>query len=119
MATRTSGRAKVKNGERTEAVTWSGFTTAADVGSPVPVGDCLDITLQMVGTLGTTPNMIIEGSNDGSTWATLKDIHGTALSAIATAAVHLIAEKPLYIRPRFSATAGGTPDINVIMVIRR
>lgn len=118
MATREATVKELYNGAARE-ITWEGFAAADDVGRGVDVGAYNELCVQMFGTLATTPNMIIEGSNDGSSWATLKDVHGTALSAIATTAVHQIAEKPRFIRPRFSATAGGTPDIDVRIIARR
>lgn len=118
MATRDATNVNRDNGF-TRVVTWTGLTTAADVGIEVPVGACSEISVQLSGTLGSSPNVFIEGSNDGVNWATLKDVHGTALSAVATlTALHQLAEKPLLVRPRLSATSGGS-NINVVMVMRR
>lgn len=118
MATRTTVTSRKNDGDIV-VVTWEGFTTAADVGSPVQLLEHTDVSVQLVGTVGSSPNVFIEGSNDLSSWCTLKDVHGTALSSLSTiTALHQVAEKPLYIRPRLSATSGGT-DLDVVMVMRR
>lgn len=118
MATRTASLARRNDGD-VILVTWEGLTTAADVGSPVELKEHTEINVQLAGTVGTTPNVIIEGSNDLANWCTLKDVHGTALGSLATiTALHQVAEKPLYIRCRLSATAGGT-DLDVLMLMRR
>lgn len=107
-----------KNNGNTKIVTWTPVADAADVGVPIEPGEWDRVCVQLLGTLGTTPVVMIEGSNDGVDYLQLKDVHGTALSAAATKVPLQLAEVPLYIRPRLVSTGGGT-SINVVMVMRR
>jgi len=52
-------------------VTWTGITNDDD-GSPFepPVGYDLD-SMQTIGTIGTTPVLALQGSNDGTNWGLL------------------------------------------------
>ena len=69
-----------------------------------------DRTVQVTGTFDSA-TVLIEGSNDNSTWATLTDIDATALSFTSTA-LKLIRECPAYLRPTVSG-GGGSVSINV------
>ena len=110
----------VKDDGATKVVTWAGFTAADDVGVPVEMSPWGDRCVQMTGTLGSGPQMMFEGSNSGgaSDYLQLKDVHGTALSAVSTKVPLQIAEVPLYFRPRFVASSGGA-SIDVILILRR
>lgn len=107
-----------KDNGATKIITWASFTAAADVGVPVELTPWGDRCVQMVGTLGSGPQMMLEGSNDGTDYLQLKDVHGTALSAVSTKVPLQLAEVPLYFRPRLVASAGGA-SIDVILVLRR
>jgi hypothetical protein len=50
----------------------------------------------------------MEGSNDGTTWATLMNSQGTALGTLTAAVIHDIAQNTRFIRPRISAGDGAT-----------
>jgi hypothetical protein len=76
-----------------------------------------DRSVQLAGTFGSGGTCIIEGSNDGTNYATLSDTGGNALSLTA-AAMKAITEVPRYIRPRISA-GDGTTAITVTMLLRR
>ena len=113
----------------TKVVTWpdddangdpkTGFTTAGDVGLPVKLSPWGDVSVQLVGTVGTTVNFSIQGSNDGSTWASLFDVHGVVIDLDEVKnEIAQIAEVPLYIRPNL-VTEVGTTDCSIIMVMRR
>lgn len=107
-----------KDDGATKIITWTGFTAAGDLGVPVELSPWGDRCVQMVGTLGSTPQMQFEGSNDGVDYLQLKDVHGTALSAVSTKVPLQLAEVPLFFRPNFVASAGGA-SINVVLVLRR
>lgn len=96
--------------------TWSGGV-AGDAGQGVefvPWGDCC---VQAIGTIGTS-TLTIEGSNDGTNWATLNNAQGVALSVTTLAGfVKQIVERPRYIRPALSA--GNATGISVFLVMRR
>jgi hypothetical protein len=74
-----------------------------------------DRSVQIVGTFnGGT--VVVEGSNDGVTWATLNDPQGNALS-FTTSKIEQILEVVLYTRPR--VTAGTGVDVDVHFLLRR
>lgn len=79
--------------------------------------DFADRCVQVTGTFGAGGSVTIQGSNDdGTTWSTLKDAFGTALT-FTSAGIAQITELPQYIRP--SVTAGdGTTAINVRIFMR-
>ncbi|MER9840328.1 hypothetical protein NKJ59_03585 [Mesorhizobium australicum] len=81
-------------------------------GSAVTLNVYQDRTVQIGGTFGAGGSVTIQGSNDnGTTWATLTDTLGNALTFTA-AGMKQITELPYQIRP--SVTAGdGTTSINV------
>jgi hypothetical protein len=113
----------------TKVVTWpdddsagdpkTGFVAADDVGLPVQLSPWGDVSAQLVGTVGSTVTIAMQGSNDGSTWANLFDVHGIVISLDqAKDEMAQIAEVPLYIRP-YCLTEVGTTDCSIIMVMRR
>lgn len=92
--------------------TWTGITENDD-GNEVIMAKYPDKTVQVTGDFTTSGAITIEGSNNGTDWATLTDQAGTPL-VLTTTAVALIAQNPLYIRPR--ATAGTAVSMNVVIV---
>lgn len=88
------------NGETGDAVEF--------VGAP-------DRSVQLSGTFGSGGTVVIEGSIDGLTYATLTDPQGNALSVTA-AKIEAITELVRYIRPRVTAGDGTTAiKINIVM----
>lgn len=77
--------------------TW-GPMANGDQGKPVYVGNLKDLSVQGVGTVGTTA---IEGSNDGVNFVALT----TAVAVAAT--VSVIGTIPAYLRPNAGAGATG------------
>jgi len=98
---------------------WSGLLqSSTDNGDKVSVGNVNGLTAQMVGTLGTGGEVTLQGSNDGTTWGTLKDLSGNDLTLAAIGAFVAIPVRPLYIRP--SVTGGdGTTSLGVILSATR
>ncbi|GAA0586678.1 hypothetical protein ACFQH5_20250 [Halomonas salifodinae] len=100
-------------------VVYETLTTTNDVGAELPFAEWFDRTVQATGTFGSGGTVVWEGSNDGgTTWATLKDRQGNALSftAAGLGAVDGITELA---RPRVTA-GDGTTDINVsVLCLRR
>lgn len=86
-------------------------------GNAIKLGHYQDRTVQITGTFGAGGSITIQGSNDGgSTWATLTDPLGNALTFTA-AGMKAITELPYEIRP--SVTAGdGSTAINVYLHMR-
>jgi hypothetical protein len=76
-----------------------------------------DRTIQVFGTFGSGGTLILEGSNDGSNWAQLRDPTGTLISFTA-AGIKAVLEHAVCIRPR--ATGGdGTTALTAILAVRR
>lgn len=96
--------------------TWPGLTNG-DVGTGIQAHAFADKTVQAVGTFGTGGAVALEGSNDGgTTWATLKDHTGTAISLTASAPIALIAENPELVRPSVAGDASTALDVILVAV---
>ena len=94
---------------------WTGFATSGDVGAAAALAGKPDKSVQVLGTFTGSPTIVIEGSNDGgTTYATLNDATGTALSFTA-AGLKSILEHTELIRPRASAGTGGA-SVSVYIV---
>lgn len=97
-------------------VKWTPLTQTNNVGAAFGMSDFQDRSVQVFGTFGGA-TVTIEGSNDdGTTWATLNDPFGNALSFTA-AGLKAITELPQYIRPNVSG-AGGTTSLTVFVHMR-
>lgn len=94
---------------------WTGLLNGDD-GAAQLNGSLPDKTVHVKGTFGTGGTIIIEGSNDGSTWKTLTDPQGTALSFTAEG-MEAVQESPAYMRPRVTA-GDGTTDLTCILIER-
>jgi hypothetical protein len=91
---------------------------SADVdGTPIEWAQYSDRCVQAVGTWGGA-TLSIEGSNDGTNWATLsKAATGTDLTFTANGLEQII-ETPRYVRPKLT-TAGVGATISVYFLLRR
>jgi hypothetical protein len=97
-------------------VKWETVTATDNVGAAVEMGAFRDRSVQVIGDFGTGGTLVIEGSNDGgTTYATLTDPQGNALSFTA-AGLEAITEMVGHIRPRLSA-GSGTVDLDVYMFL--
>ena len=85
---------------------WSGLLNGDD-GYPLETGDWADYCVQVGGTFGAGGTIVLEGSNDGSTYFTLNDVQASAISK-TSAALEQVAEAPRYVRPRVTAGDGTT-----------
>jgi hypothetical protein len=103
------------------ALTWSWTLTNGDTGAPLPVSDALGPWLASVvsGVLGTGGSVTWQGSVDGgTTWFTLNDDTGAALTQTALNTNKPVKERPLLVRP--NCTAGdGTTSLLCVLVTRR
>jgi hypothetical protein len=88
-----------------------------DSGAPYSMAGFADRSVQVTGTFGAGGTVLIEGSNDGSTFVTLNDPQGVALSKTG-AALQEISQITRFIRPRVSA-GDGTTSITVTLLARR
>lgn len=98
-----------------QLITWA--LTGTDDGAPVQYGPWADRSVQ-VGIAGdnfSTGTVIIEGSNDGVTWTTLRAPDSTALSFTA-AGLKEVLEMTAYIRVRASVAVTA---VTAILCARR
>lgn len=87
---------------------WTPLTqSGSDVGEAVETPGYGDKAVQLIGTLSVGGQVTIEGSDDGTTWATLTDPLGNTLvmSALGT---KQIAELTRYVRPKVTGGDGST-----------
>lgn len=107
--------------ESAQLITWSTLTTtnrngtpAGKAGSALGLVKLADKTIQVIGTFGASATITVQGSNDGTNWATLTDPLGNALTSTA-ASLETITENPRFIRPALTNGDGST-DIDVLLV---
>ena len=86
-------------------------------GTPCEYAQWADRSVHVAGTFGVGGTIVIEGSNNGSTYKTLTDPQGNALSFTAES-IEAITELVRYIRPRVTA-GDGTTAITVDFLFRR
>ncbi len=93
--------------------TWTGETTAGNASIPryAPHVSLANASVQIGGTFGAA-TVVLQGSNDGVTFATLKDLAGNDISA-TSAAYFEFSSGAAFVKPSIS---GGTGDsINVTL----
>ena len=78
-----------------------------DTGAPFEAPSSGDRSVQVTGTFGAAGSVSIEGSNDGTNWATLRDPANGSL-AITAASIRAVMELTRYIRPNVTAGDGTT-----------
>lgn len=83
----------------------------ADTGLPIESFRRADKSVQIAGTIGGA-TIVIQGSNDGSNWSTLRDPASVDLSFTA-AGLKAILEHTRFIRP---VTSGGTGSAIVVSI---
>ena len=88
-----------------------------DSGTPYGMSGFADRTVQIGGTFGTGGTVVVEGTNDGTNYATLNDPQGVAISKTSAALVG-VAQITKFIRPRVSA-GDGTTSITVTLLAHR
>lgn len=101
-------------------VKWETLTTTNDRGAPIPVAYAAwaDRSIQIFGTFGAGGTIVWQGSNDGgTTWATLADPNGNAISK-TSAGIETVLELTELARP-FISGGDGTTDLDVYCIMRR
>lgn len=96
-------------------ITWSGLSTA-DTATAFAVPSIAGIaaSVQMSGTWGGA-TVVLQASNNGSTYATIKDLTATAISATANALFEFT-NSSIYLKP---VSSGGAADnVDVVLVLR-
>ena len=113
MATITPVRSS--EGANIEKVFWETLTTADTATAVIPQGVTGVVgSVQVTGTFGSG-TCVLQGSNDGTNYVTLKDTAGNDISLTAAGMVDF-STAALYIRP---STSGGTADdLDVTVILR-
>lgn len=99
------------------AFQWTPMTNSgSDVGEAISMASSADRSVQVTGTFGAAGNLRVEGTIDGTNWATLTDPQGNALDFTA-AKIEAISELVRQIRPRVTA-GDGTTSLTVSLITR-
>ena len=100
---------------RAAAYRWTDYSTA-DTSTPIKVQNMQGLagSVQVTGTFGSATSTL-QASNDGTTYVTLKDSAGTAISFTA-AGMAEFSTAALYLKP---TSTGGTADNVTVTVILR
>lgn len=98
------------------SIGWSTVTNA-DAPTKYEMGDQTGLagSVQLTGTPDSSTTLL-QGSNDGSTWVTLKDVNGASISFTAAGAAEF-STAMRYIKPTPSG-GGGSQDIDVTVFLR-
>jgi len=96
--------------QRVQGIKWETVGNA-DVGQAHEMASWPDRTVHLFGTWGGA-TIVLQGSNDGTNWQTLRDPGGNNLSFTADG-LKAILENPRYIRP--SSSGGTGTDVDVII----
>lgn len=103
-------------GSRSNVFVWPALANG-DTGLPIEIPGLANRSVQVTGTFGAGGSITMQGSNDGSNWATLTDGDGNNIT-ITAAKIENIYEFTRYVRP--SVTAGdGTTALTITLVGRR
>lgn len=113
MATINHTRAAT-NSSAAFVATWTGLAQG-DSGDALPFSQFADKSVQVAGTFGGA-SVTVEGSNDGTNWATLTDPQGNDL-VITSPKIEMITEATLLTRPCVVG-GDGTTALNVSMLCK-
>lgn len=96
-------------------VTWAGIITGDTIVSlPINAQAAVAGAVQISGTFGGA-TVVLQASNDGTNFFTMKDLTGTNISATA-AGLFEFTTAALYIRP--SISGGSANSVNVLLSLR-
>jgi hypothetical protein len=101
-------------GDHGHLIVWGPLGTGDD-GDPISMIGSGRRTVQIVGAFGGGSRMVIEGSNDGATYALLRDVHGNQLT-FNSPGISTIQDLTRYLRPRASV---GNPAATVHLLVRK
>jgi hypothetical protein len=86
-----------------------------DVGDAFATAPYTDKSVQVVGVFGAGGTVTIQGSNNGTDWATLSDEQGNALT-FSTAGIKMPAQATQFIRP--TVAGDGTTNVDVLIFFK-
>jgi len=96
-------------------ISWVGMADA-ETGAAAGYPQFADRSIQVTGTFDSA-SVSIQGSNDGTNYASLTDPQGNALT-FSSAKIEAVQELTNYLRPVTSGGAGSA-DLNVYLIMRR
>lgn len=99
-----------------QLATWTNLNGANNVGTAIIMPQHSDRCVQITGCFNAA-TVVIEGSNDGTTYANLTAPDGSAASFTAPGIKQLV-EVPLYVRPNMPVNNIAS-DVSVKMLLRR
>lgn len=103
-------------GDHCHIITWPSLANGDD-GAPIQMPGSADRTIQFDGTFGSGGAVVLEGSNDGTTYYTLTDPAANSLS-FTSAGLKSVTEVTRYMRPRVTA-GDGTTSLKATLLVRR
>lgn len=101
--------------DKAHVITWASMASG-DTGQPLEMPGSADRSVQVTGNFGTSGNLRIEGSNDGSNWNTLTDPQGNDIN-ITASKIEQVMEVVRYMRP--NVTTGTGVSLTVSILVRR
>lgn len=87
---------------------WTGILNADNGSTMGTMEHVAEYAFQVTGTFGAAGAVALQGSSDGTNWATLDDVGGTSVSATASTKVWRVANLPDFIRVLSTAGDGTT-----------
>jgi hypothetical protein len=95
---------------------WAGMALG-DTGQEAVHSGTGDRTVQVFGTFGAGGSVTIQGTLDGTNWASLHDTNGVALT-FTTAGIRTVLQNVLAIRPVITG-GDGTTSLTTLINVRR
>lgn len=117
MATVTGTRTPLKSwlDRFVNIIQWTPLTAANAIGDAIEMPASSDRSIQIAGTWDSA-TAVLQGSNDGSTWTTLTDPQGNAISKTADF-IEMISELTRYVRVSTSG-GGGSQSLTATLLVK-
>ena len=103
-------------GDEAHVITWPLLTAANAAGVAIEMPGSFYRSVQFDGTWDSA-TAVLQGSNDGTTWFTLNDLQGSAISKTGNA-LEGIAELTRYVRPSTSG-GGGSQSLYCRILLKK
>ena len=100
------------DGARSSRILWEALGDADD-GEPQIIGEQPDGSIQFVGTFASA-TVVLEGTNDGTNWITLRDDIGSSIS-LTSGDLKMFLQRVWKVRPRTSGGSGTDIDAYLIL----
>ena len=104
--------------DQVHVYTWAAMANG-DTGQAVELPWYADRTVQVIGTYGASGKARIEGSLNGTDWATLSDPQGADLDISSVSqSIATVTELTRYIRPSVP-TGDGSTELTIMILVRQ